>query len=162
MWLLSFGPPRLSQSSQPMDWVQRPLPLHMLLLAHVFLCLSWWRASRTIDAADSPPCDNHRCCRAEWVHYLWIVSSPSFNDNDNGNKNDNDNDNEKDNDGSYEPFSSAGDDGYSVLRCPVTFDANVDPTFDLAWAVDEDKERRLDDEHKLWFNKRVVGQDRDK
>ena len=32
-----------------------------------------------------------------------------------------------------------------VLRCPVMFDADVDPTFDAERAVDEDNERRLDD-----------------
>ena len=106
----------------------------MLSLAHFFLCLSWWRASRTIDAADYPPRDDRGCCRAECVHYLWTASSPLFNDND----------------GSYEPVSSAGDDGDSVLRHPVTFNADVNPTFDATRAVDEDEERRLDDENKIW------------
>ena len=48
-----------------------------------------------------------------------------------------------------------------ALRRPVTFDADVDPTFNAARAVDEDKERRLDNENKIWFEERVVGLDED-
>ena len=43
----------------------------------------------------------------------------------------------------------------------MTFDADVDPTFDAARAVDEDEERRLDDEKKIWFEERVAGLDED-
>ena len=53
--------------------------------------------------------------------------------------------------GLYKPVLSAGDNGYSVLRRPVTFDADIDPKFDAAQAVDQDEERRLDDKNKLWF-----------
>ena len=69
------------------------------------------------------------------------ASSPSFDDD-------------------YERVSCAGEDGDSVLRCPVTFDADVDPTFDAAQAVDEDVERRLHDENTLLSEKRVAGQDK--
>ena len=74
------------------------------------------------------------------------VSSPSFNHED----------------GLYERVLRADEDGYFVLRRPVTFNANVEPTFDAARVVDEDKERRKDDENKLWFEERVEGQDEDK
>ena len=34
-----------------------------------------------------------------------------------------------------------------MLRCSVMFDADNNPTFDAAQAVNEDKERQLDDKH---------------
>ena len=61
------------------------------------------------------------------------TSSPSFNNHN----------------GSYERVSRVGEDGYLVMRRPVMFDADVDPTFDAAWIVDEDQERRLDNKNKL-------------
>ena len=48
-----------------------------------------------------------------------------------------------------------------MLWRAVTFDADAEPAFDAAWAVDQDKEQRLDDEIKLWFNERVAGGDRE-
>ena len=66
-----------------------------------------------------------------------------------------------DNRGSYEPVSCAGDDGYWVLRRLVTFDANVNPIFDVAQALDEEKERLLINKNTLWFEERVEGQDED-
>ena len=50
-------------------------------------------------------------------------------------------------DNNYERVFRAGDDGDSVLRRPVTFDADVDQTFDMAWAVDKEKERLLVNEN---------------
>ena len=41
------------------------------------------------------------------------------------------------------------------------FDADVDPTFDAERAVDEDKERRLDDKQNLWFKESFAERDRD-
>ena len=64
-------------------------------------------------------------------------------------------------DGLYKPVSSAGDDGYSVLRRPVTFDADVEPMFHTAPVMDEDEERRLDYNNKLWFEERVARLDED-
>ena len=74
------------------------------------------------------------------------ASSPSFNDDD----------------GSYDWASCAGEDKYSVLLRPVSFNANVDPAFYAPRAVDEDKERRLVNKNKLWFDKAIAGRDKDK
>ena len=46
-------------------------------------------------------------------------------------------------DNDYEHFFHSGKDEYSVLRRPVTFDADVDPTFDAARAVDEKKDKEI-------------------
>ena len=48
-----------------------------------------------------------------------------------------------------------------MLRCPVRFDANVDPTSEAAQAVDEDEERRLDNKNKPCFEEMVAGRDKD-
>ena len=61
----------------------------------------------------------------------------------------------------YEQVSRAGEDGYSALRRQVTLDADIDSTFDTARAVDEDKDRRMDNKNKLWFEERVAGRDED-
>ena len=52
----------------------------------------------------------------------------------------------------------AGEDGYSILRRPVTFDANVDPTFNVPKVLDENVD---DDDHqgeknlnKAWFDEK--------
>ena len=37
----------------------------------------------------------------------------------------------------------------------------IEREFYAAWAVDEDKEQRLDNKNKLWFKERVVGWDKD-
>ena len=42
------------------------------------------------------------------------------------------------------------------------FDADVDPMFDKARAVDEDKEWRLVKKNKLWFEETVAGWNEDK
>ena len=52
--------------------------------------------------------------------------------------------------------------GYSVLRHLVTFDANVNLTFEAVRALNEDKKRRPDNRNKLWFEERVAGQDEEK
>ena len=49
-----------------------------------------------------------------------------------------------------------------MLWRPVTFEANANPTFDAAHTVDEDEERRLDDDNKLWYEERVAGREKDK
>jgi len=49
----------------------------------------------------------------------------------------------------------AGEDGYSLLRRPVTFDADVDPTFEVPRAMDEEEDRRLRDGNREWFEGRV-------
>ena len=51
---------------------------------------------------------------------------------------------------------------YLVLRRPVTFDADVNPIFNAPRALDNDKERSLDDANKLWFKERIAGREEDK
>ena len=51
----------------------------------------------------------------------------------------------------YARESRAGEDGYSVLRRPVTFDADTDPTFEAPKVLDESEEEKLNDVNKLWF-----------
>ena len=52
---------------------------------------------------------------------------------------------------SFERDSRAGEDGYSLLRRPVTFDADVDPTFDAPLVLDEREEEQLMDANKNWY-----------
>ena len=51
--------------------------------------------------------------------------------------------------GLYERVSRMGSNKYLMLRRPVTFDADVNPTYDVAHAMDKDKERWLKDAIKL-------------
>ena len=53
-------------------------------------------------------------------------------------------------DNDYKRVSCAGKDGDSVIWYSVTFEANVDPTFNTAQAVDKDNEWWMDEKNKLW------------
>jgi DNA mismatch repair protein MutS2 len=55
---------------------------------------------------------------------------------------------------SFQRDSRAGEDGYSVLRRPVTFDADVDPIFDAPLVLDEKEEEQLMDANKNWYEER--------
>ncbi|KAL7454853.1 hypothetical protein ACHAWC_009328 [Mediolabrus comicus] len=55
---------------------------------------------------------------------------------------------------SFQRDSRAGEDGYSVLRRPVTFDADVDPSFDAPLVLDEKEEEKLMDANKNWYEER--------
>lgn len=57
---------------------------------------------------------------------------------------------------SFRRDSRAGEDGYSLLRRPVTFDADVDPTFDAPLALDEREEEQLMDANKNWYDDRTA------
>ncbi|KAL9179988.1 hypothetical protein ACHAXT_007958 [Thalassiosira profunda] len=54
-------------------------------------------------------------------------------------------------DPTFERESRAGEAGYSLLRRPVTFDADADPSFDAPKVLDEKEEERLDDANRLWY-----------
>lgn len=58
---------------------------------------------------------------------------------------------------SFEPDSRAGEDGYSVLRRPVTFDADMDPIFAAPLVLDEREEEQLSDANKNWYEERSSG-----
>ncbi len=58
---------------------------------------------------------------------------------------------------SFQRDSRAGEDGYSLLRRPVTFDADVDPTFDAPLVLDEREEEQLMDANKNWYEERSSG-----
>ena len=58
---------------------------------------------------------------------------------------------------SFQRDSRAGEDGYSVLRRPVTFDADVDPTFSAPLVLDEREEEQLNDANKNWYEERSIG-----
>ncbi|KAL7539177.1 hypothetical protein ACHAXR_010213 [Thalassiosira sp. AJA248-18] len=62
-----------------------------------------------------------------------------------------------DDDDNFQRDSRAGEDGYSVLRRPLTFDADVDPTFDAPKVLDEKEEERLDDVNRLWYEEKSGG-----
>ena len=56
--------------------------------------------------------------------------------------------------------SRAGEDGYSVLRRPVTFDADVDPTFAAPGVLDEEEaERARNDANRIWYAERQDGRE---
>ena len=55
----------------------------------------------------------------------------------------------------FQRDSRAGEDGYSLLRRPVTFDTDTDPTFDAPLVLDEREEEQLMDANKNWFNERT-------
>ncbi|KAL7494212.1 hypothetical protein ACHAWT_002923 [Skeletonema menzelii] len=58
---------------------------------------------------------------------------------------------------SFEGDSRAGEDGYSVLRRPVTFDADMDPIFAAPLVLDEREEEQLSDANKNWYEERSSG-----
>lgn len=58
---------------------------------------------------------------------------------------------------SFQRDSRAGEDGYSVLRRPVTFDADTDPIFDAPLVLDEREEEQLSDANKNWYEERSSG-----
>lgn len=57
----------------------------------------------------------------------------------------------------FQRDSRAGEDGYSLLRRPVTFDADVDPTFAAPRVLDEKEEEQLNDANKNWYEERNSG-----
>ena len=64
-----------------------------------------------------------------------------------------------DDDGLDKWVSCADKHKYSVRLRQVTFDANIDPTFDAAWPVFKDNKQRLVNKNKLWFDKTVARRD---
>ena len=67
-----------------------------------------------------------------------------------------------DNDGPYGRVSCVGEEGYSVLRRPVAFNANANPAFNTPMALDNNKKRELDDANMLYFEESIAGWDEDK
>ena len=58
---------------------------------------------------------------------------------------------------SFQRDNRAGEDGYSLLRRPVTFDADADPTFAAPLVLDEREEEQLMDANKNWYEDRSSG-----
>jgi DNA mismatch repair protein MutS2 len=98
---------------------------------------------------DTTACRNYLSSRASPELYSSSVETETNSDGTHGSS--------YDNIESFNRDSRAGEDGYSLLRRPVSFDADADPTFDAPLVLDEREEELLMDANKNWYEERSGG-----